>query len=704
MMSREGASSPFSAGAVIAKKYRLIQRLGDGSMGVVWHARHEPTGADCALKLVVRPSPDLRVRLLCEAQACSELVHDNIVRVHEIGETGSGDPFLVMDLLRGETLADLLARRKRLEVPEAARIGRDIARALEYAHAKGMIHRDLRPANVFLDEGPGRTQPPIVKVLDFGVSKNLLAASMGRTVATATLGSPAYMSPEQALAQTDIDGRTDVWSLGVMLFEMLSGGRPFEGEPLEVMQKVVSGPIPLLWHKVRYIHPGLSGMVMSCLRRNREDRPWPVAEIVRRLDTFASPMGRRSVPAALPPPNPPPRKVSPESITTPRIERRRAVPPPLPLTAADATLAHLASLGLRGPSVLPAEIGAHHRPSSPAGAETRASVLPFADTDKQALSAPPAEPSAETGAQAPVGAGSDASSSAHAPNAETPVEAGAQAPFTEPANTPSMAEMETPRIPPEEAALLALRGAPEGPVSPAAEPPGRASQPAAPTSHPAAPTSRPTARTSLPADSASLAVSGPDSSKPASSARRAAPAQVPQATKTPLSAPSPVRAPAVDLASLVRAAEASPEKPSHHLHRGATIAAAAIVTIAVFAVAMFAVEGSDRSGAGSEAMCPVTAASVAPAAPGRVPADASLPQDSGPSPDRAGPGAAIAPDRSAPHAAPSMSPPAPPSASMTPATPGSLAPSRSRSRFPSALTPPPGWTGPGRSHTPAPRF
>ena len=188
---------PLLAGAVIAGKYRLSRLLGEGAMGAVWRASNETTGGEVALKLIVRPGPELRVRLLREAQACCSIRHKNVVQVHDIGKTDRGDPFLVMELLSGETLADMLSRRRRLPHEDAATIGRDIARALTAAHARGIVHRDLKPANVFLHEQPGEGSP-VVKVLDFGVSKNLWSTDGLRTLLGAPVGSPAYMSPEQA--------------------------------------------------------------------------------------------------------------------------------------------------------------------------------------------------------------------------------------------------------------------------------------------------------------------------------------------------------------------------------------------------------------------------------------------------------------------------------------------------------------------------
>lgn len=141
-MSSKGSSlSPFLAGGIVAQKYRLMKQLGEGGMGVVWQAVNENTGGEVALKLIVRPERELRQRLLREARACCSIRHRSVMQIHDVGQTDAGDPFLVMELLTGGTLADLLARKRRLSQEEAATIGRDIARALATAHEKGIVHR-----------------------------------------------------------------------------------------------------------------------------------------------------------------------------------------------------------------------------------------------------------------------------------------------------------------------------------------------------------------------------------------------------------------------------------------------------------------------------------------------------------------------------------------------------------------------------------
>ena len=276
-----------TTGAAIAGKYRLLRPLGKGSMGEVWAALHINLGREVALKLIYEGSPELAARLKREAQACGRLEHPNIVRVYDFGETDGGDPFLVMEMLAGETLADRLARRQRLPLGEAVSIALDVARALRAAHEAGVIHRDLKPANVFLCQRPeGET----VKVLDFGVSKILSVDDMSVTTTGALVGSPAYMSPEQARALREIDPRADVWSAGVLLFEMLTGQRPFPSPTVVgVVADILAGPIPTLASVLPGVDPRVDQVVGRCLTRALDQRMPSAAALIEALAPVLGP-------------------------------------------------------------------------------------------------------------------------------------------------------------------------------------------------------------------------------------------------------------------------------------------------------------------------------------------------------------------------------------------------------------------------------
>jgi serine/threonine-protein kinase len=300
------------SGNIVGGKYRLTQRLGAGAMGAVWEAINERTGGKVALKLVLNPSDEIRQRLLTEARACGSLAHRNVVAVHDVGETESGEPFLVMQLLSGETLAELLRRKRRIEPALAARIGRDIASALAAAHGARIIHRDLKPANIFLHREAGADEDGfVVKVLDFGVAKSLASHDGPATLTGTVLGSPAYMSPEQVRMVKDLDHRTDIWSLGIVLFEMLVGVRPFIGSVDALIRQILTAPIPPVSSRVRGIDPELDALVALCLERDRGKRIHAAAELSRMLDAHleARPASRVQVY-----PTPPPLLAEPATL------------------------------------------------------------------------------------------------------------------------------------------------------------------------------------------------------------------------------------------------------------------------------------------------------------------------------------------------------------------------------------------------------
>ncbi len=218
----------YLAGEVIADRYRLERELGRGGMGVVWLAHSLVLGVDVAVKLIRASAsgPGVASRMAREAHAAARLGHPALVRVFDFGWTSRSDPFLVMELVQGETLAALLEREARLPAIRAVQMLLPIADGLRLAHDRGIVHRDIKPENIFLaSDTLGRAQP---KLLDFGIAKVGEKGVDGKlTQVGAVLGSPEYMSPEQALGSEEIDERTDVWSFCVVLYEMVTGTIPF---------------------------------------------------------------------------------------------------------------------------------------------------------------------------------------------------------------------------------------------------------------------------------------------------------------------------------------------------------------------------------------------------------------------------------------------------------------------------------------------
>ena len=232
--------------------YRVLGELGRGGMGTVYRAEDPTLRRQVALKVMsphLAADPQAKARFVREAQAQAGVEHDHVVPIFHIG-SADGLPFIAMPLLKGRTLADALADTPRLPLAEVLRIGREMAEGLAAAHAVGLIHRDIKPANIWLEEPRGR-----VKILDFGLARMsdedapadvpLPAGGTDArlTVAGAIVGTPAYMSPEQAKGET-VDHRTDLWGLGVVLYELATGERPFGGQSRAVVLYAVARTEP----------------------------------------------------------------------------------------------------------------------------------------------------------------------------------------------------------------------------------------------------------------------------------------------------------------------------------------------------------------------------------------------------------------------------------------------------------------------------
>jgi len=290
-------------GAVIAGKFRLERPLGRGAMGSVWVARHLDLDVLVAVKLMLLDTePDAsisgsgaasqqartsaRARFEREAKGAAQLRSANIVRTLDYGVFLNA-PYMVMELLEGEDLAARLHREKNLPPSEVARILVPIARALQLAHDAGLVHRDLKPGNIFLAK-EGDDEVP--KILDFGIARSLkkeVNLAVETTIDGMLVGTPSYMSPEQATGGNDIDHRSDLWSLGVVAFLALTGRKPFPGpRALDAVVQICSGPIPKPSDYVQGLPVEVDRFVARALERDRERRFQQAKEMARALAPF----------------------------------------------------------------------------------------------------------------------------------------------------------------------------------------------------------------------------------------------------------------------------------------------------------------------------------------------------------------------------------------------------------------------------------
>lgn len=261
-----------TAGTVLDQRYVIQREIARGAAGIVYAAEHRYTKRPVALKvlgLATRHDAESRRRLLGEAEALNRVRHPAIVEVLDAGELEPLGPYLVTELLAGRTLQGILTARRRLGIEETIAIGRTLAEALAHAHARGVIHRDLKPGNVFvLRDESGREG---VKLFDFGVAR-VVPSGERVTLPGALIGTPEYMAPEQLLAQDPIDHRADVYALGVTLYECLTGSVPFEGSFGEVLLKSSTQPMP----PVRSVNPdvpeALARVVERALARDPDAR------------------------------------------------------------------------------------------------------------------------------------------------------------------------------------------------------------------------------------------------------------------------------------------------------------------------------------------------------------------------------------------------------------------------------------------------
>jgi serine/threonine-protein kinase len=277
-----------SPGELVLGRFRVVSARGNGAMGVLFEAYDEARGHAVALK-VLRPEiadlPGVALRMSREALAMSLVDDPHLVRILDVGRTEVGLPFLSMEWLEGADLGKILGSAGKVPVPTAVRWIRQACEGLAQAHARGIVHRDVKPENLFLASGPGGE--PVLKVIDFGVSK-LDGAAANLTQTQASIGTPLYMSPEQIRALRDVDARADVWGLGVVLFELVAGYPPFCGDSAEAVIAAIIADPPRDLASVEGVPSGLDEVLLRALSKDRERRFPTVEAFAEALEPYES--------------------------------------------------------------------------------------------------------------------------------------------------------------------------------------------------------------------------------------------------------------------------------------------------------------------------------------------------------------------------------------------------------------------------------
>ncbi len=397
-------------GTVIAGKYRVDGVIGEGGMGKVLRATHLELDRVVAIKIIredLAASQEVATRMLLEARAAASITNEHVVRVMDVGRLPAGAPYIVMEHLLGQTLHGVVEQRGPLPVPQAVDWVLEACEALAEAHAMGIVHRDMKPENLFLANRADGT--PTIKVLDFGVSKRLAEAGkpapMALTNPSTAVGSPHYMAPEQMRALADVDGRADIYALGAVLFELLTGNPPFVADNIPTLCNMVLSLEPPTLLQIRTeIPPDLDAVIQRCLRKNPDDRYYSVSELAVALARHGTPAARGSVERVLRVlgDNPPPASQRNFEVAEPPDARTLAMPsmagsltPPI---TQEASAAPPSRRGLLATIVLVAVfltaivavalVARHKRPSAPPRLERGVTAV----AEKARTTEPPSEP------------------------------------------------------------------------------------------------------------------------------------------------------------------------------------------------------------------------------------------------------------------------------------------------------------------------
>ncbi|MEZ4410123.1 MAG: serine/threonine-protein kinase [Polyangiales bacterium] len=412
------ASEPRPLPSRVADRYSLLRSLGSGGMGEVFCAHDERSGERVALKVVRRGDAVPRgvARLLREAVVAGRVLHPSVVRVFDAGEDEANDlAYVSQELLHGETLRERLSRRGRLSPSESVAVLLPVVDALAAAHEAGVVHRDLKPENIFLE---GDDDAPRPRVIDFGIARLVASYDASNTQLTATgsvLGTPAYMSPEQARGADDIDEQTDVWAAGVVLYEMLTGAIPFaRATPHATLAAILLDAVTPPHEVAPEVPEALSAVALRALCRNRVERFGSMRELHDALVAATAPGARPTSPAlaaersrrprrafavgavaavasiavAVPllrprsAPHPPVTQLAPSRAPAPATPPPPATPAPL---ATPATARPIADEAQRSPEVAPVHAAVTPRPAPTRRVERSTRVAAQAQVDAGAL-------------------------------------------------------------------------------------------------------------------------------------------------------------------------------------------------------------------------------------------------------------------------------------------------------------------------------
>jgi len=365
-------------GSVLDERYEVVGVIGQGGMGTVYEAKHLTIGRMVALK-VLKPEnaqkPDAIARLRHEARIVSQLGHPNICEVFDIGQLANGTPYLVMERLRGQTLAQRIQEGEPLGVNELVEVIVQVLAGLETAHRKNVIHRDMKPDNIFLAD---RASGIVAKILDFGISKAMVPDEQAHhlTRTGMVMGTPYYMAPEQAMGERSLDGRVDIWGVGICFFEALTGKRPFVAKNYNaLLVQILTVPIPSIRSLRGDVSPALATVIERSLEKRREQRYQTARELSDALTPFRK------------------MRVQARRSTAPPKARSGVTPAPAPANPiprpanSSSKLHHPGTLGARGTNRPPPE-----RPSVP---------HVFTDNDSS-LSSADEEPTHELPPEAPL--------------------------------------------------------------------------------------------------------------------------------------------------------------------------------------------------------------------------------------------------------------------------------------------------------------